>query len=78
MDTSLVQYSTTGAVVGPIANLGDDPVRSLGVEGANNLGLGQLGSAREEGDVWKEITSRLWEDWMGGAWMKKSHSRGRS
>lgn len=49
MDTSLVQYSTTGAVVGPIANLGDDPVRSLGVEGANNLGLGQLGSAREEG-----------------------------
>lgn len=25
-----------------------------------------------EGDVWKEITSRLWEDWMGGAWMKKA------
>lgn len=49
MDTTLVQYSTTGIVVGPIANLGDDPVRSPGLGGTDNPGLGQSGSAREEG-----------------------------
>ena len=62
MDTSLIQYSTTGAVVGPIANLGDDPARSPGVEGAENHGIGQSGSAREEG------VFRLGEDLVEPKW----------
>lgn len=58
-DTNLVNYSTRGGVVGAVE---DDPARNPGVQGADNLGLGLTGSARE-GEVF-----RLGHDSVGLKW----------
>lgn len=65
-----MKYPTTGAVVGHV-DLEDDPARSPGVQGADNLGLGLTGCAREE-----EVF-RLGHDSVAPKWQMEHHPRRR-